>query len=99
MNTEIAYLMLCEAFDVQRYPRVEWKCESLNAPSRAAALRLGFAYKGTFRSHLVVKGRNRDTTWFAMTSDDWPTLKANLERWLYYNPNGKLSLGKLNRVG
>jgi RimJ/RimL family protein N-acetyltransferase len=99
VNTEAAYLLLCEAFDVQRYRRVEWKCDSLNAGSRAAALRLGFAYEGTFRNHLVVKGRNRDTTWFAMTSDDWPTLKANLERWLYYNPNRKLSLSKLNRVG
>jgi RimJ/RimL family protein N-acetyltransferase len=99
VNTEAAYLMLCEAFDALRYRRVEWKCDSLNAPSRAAALRLGFTYEGAFRNHLVVKGRNRDTTWFAMTNDDWPALKANMERWLYYDPNHKLSLSKLNHVG
>jgi RimJ/RimL family protein N-acetyltransferase len=95
VNTESIYLMLCESFDQQHYRRVEWKCDSLNARSRAAALRLGFQFEGIFRQHLIVRGRNRDTAWFAMTDGDWPRVKANLERWLYAGEDG-LSLAALN---
>ena len=66
VNTEAIYLMLCEAFDRLKYRRVEWKCDSLNERSRAAALRLGFRFEGIFRQHIIVKGRNRDTAWFSM---------------------------------
>ncbi|MBX3050298.1 MAG: GNAT family N-acetyltransferase [Caldilineaceae bacterium] len=96
INTESIYLMLCESFDYLHYRRVEWKCDSLNARSRAAALRLGFQYEGIFRQHLIVRGRNRDTAWFAMTDGDWPRIKANLERWLYTDEAG-LSLAEMNR--
>ena len=64
------------------YRRFEWKCDALNLPSRRAAERFGFAFEGVFRQHLIVKGRNRDTAWFAMTDRDWPCLKAAWQAWL-----------------
>jgi RimJ/RimL family protein N-acetyltransferase len=94
-NTETIYLMLREAFDALGYRRVEWKCDALNARSRAAARRLGFGFEGIFRNHLIVKGRNRDTAWYAMTDADWPAVKANMERWLYSSESG-ISLTALN---
>ena len=80
--TEAMYLMARHAFDTLGYRRYEWKCNDLNAPSRAAALRLGFAYEGTFRQHLIVKGRNRDSAWYSMLDTEWPACKAAFERWL-----------------
>lgn len=64
------------------YRRFEWKCNSLNGPSRRAAQRFGFSYEGVFRQHMIVKGRNRDTAWFAMTDGDWRCLRPAWERWL-----------------
>lgn len=81
-NTEAAYLMLREAFEELGYRRVEWKCDTLNERSRAAALRLGFTFEGVFRRHMVVKGRNRDTAWFSVIQDEWPVVRDALERWL-----------------
>jgi RimJ/RimL family protein N-acetyltransferase len=80
--TEAMYLMAAHAFDVVGVRRYEWKCDSLNEPSRRAAARLGFSYEGTFRNALVYKGRNRDTAWFAITDDEWPGLRTAYERWL-----------------
>lgn len=80
--TEAMYLMAKYVFDDLGYRRYEWKCNALNAPSRAAALRLGFTYEGLFRQHMIVKGRNRDTTWFSMLDSEWPARKAAFERWL-----------------
>lgn len=79
--TEAKSLLARHVFDLG-YRRLEWKCDSLNAPSRRAAERLGFAYEGTFRRHVVTKGRSRDTAWFAMTVDDWPRVRAAHEAWL-----------------
>ena len=64
------------------YRRYEWKCDALNRPSRRAAERLGFSYEGVFRQAAVVKGRNRDTAWFACIDRDWPALRTALEAWL-----------------
>lgn len=80
--TEGFYLLLGHAFDDLGYRRVEWKCDALNAASRAAAERLGFVHEGTFRDHLVVKGRNRDTAWYALLRDGWRRRRADLEAWL-----------------
>lgn len=80
--TEAIALAGRHVFDELGYRRFEWKCDSLNAPSRAAALRFGFAFEGIFRKHLIVKGRNRDTAWFAMTDDDWPMIGAAFDAWL-----------------
>ena len=81
-GTEAQYLMARHVFETLRYRRYEWKCNALNAPSRRAALRFGFSFEGVFRQHMIVKGRNRDTAWFAMTDGDWPRVKAAFERWL-----------------
>jgi len=94
-NTEAMYLMLREGLDRLGYRRIEWKCDALNARSRAAALRLGFAFEGVFRQHMIVKGRNRDTAWFALVDRDWPTVRANMERWLY-GDGPQTSLAALN---
>ena len=96
VNTEAMYLMLREAFDRLKYRRVEWKCDSLNERSRAAALRLGFKFEGIFRQHIIVKGRNRDTAWYSMLDSEWAAIKKNMEMWLYQNPDRQLSLTALN---
>lgn len=93
-NTETTYLLLGHLFDELGYRRAEWKCDSRNAASRAAATRMGFRYEGLFRQHMVVKGENRDTAWFALLDHDWPRRRAHFERWLY-GPRGA-SLRALN---
>ena len=98
--TEAMFLMMARVFDELGYRRYEWKCDSLNAPSRAAALRLGFQYEGLFRQAIVYKGRNRDTCWFSIIDSEWPRLKRVYERWLApdnFNDEGKQrrSLGEL----
>ncbi len=80
--TEAMYLLMRRVFDELGYRRYEWKCDSLNAPSRAAALRLGFRYEGMFRQATVYKARNRDTCWFSILDAEWPELKSAFERWL-----------------
>jgi len=79
--TEAMYLMMRRAFELG-YRRYEWKCDALNAPSRAAALRLGLSFEGVFRHAAVFKGRNRDTAWFAAVDRDWPALEQAFARWL-----------------
>jgi RimJ/RimL family protein N-acetyltransferase len=81
-STEAMALMMSRAFDELGYRRYEWKCDSLNAPSRAAALRLGFTFEGLFRNAVVVKGRSRDTAWFSITDAEWPRVRAGFEAWL-----------------
>lgn len=80
--TEAMYLMARHAFEDLGYRRYEWKCDARNTPSRSAALRLGFQFEGIFRQHMIIKGQNRDTAWFAMLDSEWPLRKANFERWL-----------------
>ena len=80
--TEAIFLLMKHAFDDLGYRRFEWKCDSLNGPSRAAAERLGFIYEGTFRQAVVYKGRNRDTAWYAIVDGDWPVIRAGFEAWL-----------------
>jgi len=80
--TEVMYLMAKHVFEDLGYRRYEWKCDALNAPSRRAALRLGFTFEGIFRQHMIVKGRNRDTAWFSILDSEWPSRKRAFERWL-----------------
>jgi RimJ/RimL family protein N-acetyltransferase len=80
--TEAMYLMMRRVFDELGYRRYEWKCDSLNAASRAAALRLGFRYEGLFRQATVYKGRSRDTAWFSIVDSEWPALRTAFEHWL-----------------
>lgn len=81
-STEAQFLLMAYVFDELGYRRYEWKCDSLNEPSRKAAERLGFIFEGIFHGDRVYKGRNRDTAWFAITVDRWPKLKAEFEAWL-----------------
>lgn len=79
--TEAMYLLMNQVFDLG-YRRYEWKCDSLNAPSRAAAQRLGFSFEGIFHQAVIYKGRNRDTAWYAITDKAWPALHAAFAEWL-----------------
>ncbi|MGR3572261.1 GNAT family N-acetyltransferase [Brevirhabdus sp.] len=79
--TEALFLMMAWAFD-NGYRRFEWKCDALNLPSRRAAQRLGLSYEGIFRQAAVVKGRNRDTAWFAAIDKEWPALREAFGIWL-----------------
>jgi RimJ/RimL family protein N-acetyltransferase len=79
--TEAMYLMMRRVFELG-YRRYEWKCDALNAPSRAAAQRLGFSFEGVFRNAIVYKGRNRDTAWYSITDAEWPAVRGAFEQWL-----------------
>jgi RimJ/RimL family protein N-acetyltransferase len=90
--TEVMYLMARHVFEDLGYRRYEWKCNALNEPSRRAALRLGFSFEGIFRQHMIQKGRNRDTAWYAMLDHEWPARKARFEKWLApenFDANGR----------
>lgn len=80
--TESMFLLMRHAFETLGYRRYEWKCDALNAPSRAAALRFGFRHEGVFLKHMIIKGHSRDTAWYAITDDEWPLVKAAFETWL-----------------
>jgi len=92
LGTETQYLLARYVFETLGYRRYEWKCNSSNAASRRAALRYGFVYEGTFRQHMVVKGRNRDTAWYAMLDREWPAVRRSFELWLSpanFDPEGR----------
>ena len=82
LSTEAQFLLMRYVFDELGYRRYEWKCDSLNAPSRRAADRLGFTFEGIFRQAIVYKGRSRDTAWYAIIDRDWPRIKGGFEAWL-----------------
>lgn len=101
LATEAQYLAARYVFEELRYRRYEWKTDALNASSRRAALRYGFTFEGIFRQHMISKGRNRDTAWYAMLDSEWPAHKAAFERWLAvdnFGPDGrqKTSLAAMN---
>jgi RimJ/RimL family protein N-acetyltransferase len=90
-STEAMYLLLRHAADDLGYRRLVWKCNALNTPSRRAAARLGFVYEGTLRAHMVVKGRLRDTAYYAMLPEEWQTSRARIAAWLHpsnFAPDG-----------
>lgn len=80
--TEGLFVLMRHAIDDLGYRRLEWKCDALNARSRRAALRLGFRFEGIFLNALVYKGRNRDTAWYAITDEEWPSRRDAIEAWL-----------------
>ncbi len=94
--TEAIYLLAAHAFDDLGYRRLEWKCDSLNEASRRAAERFGFRFEGVFRQHMVVKGRNRDTAWFAITDDEWPAVRTGFQAWL--DPGNLAETGRQRRT-
>ena len=90
--TEAIFLVAAHAFDDLGYRRLEWKCNALNATSRAAAERFGFVFEGVFLQHRVVKGRNRDTAWYAITDKRWPYVREAFQSWLSpenFEPDGQ----------
>ena len=92
ITTEAQYLLMRHVFDDLKYRRYEWKLNNLNTPSHVAAKRLGFTYEGVFRHHMVAKGENRDTAWYAMLDHEWPQCKAAFEAWLAddnFGPDGR----------
>lgn len=100
--TEAQYLFARHAFETLGYRRYVWKCDNANEKSKAAAIRLGFAFEGLFRRHMIVKRRNRDTAWFSMLDSEWPARKAAFETFLdpgNFDADGrqKTSLSDLNR--
>jgi RimJ/RimL family protein N-acetyltransferase len=80
--TEAMFLLMTQVFDKLGYRRFEWKCDSLNGPSRTAALRYGFTFEGIFRQAIVYRERNRDTAWFSIIDSEWPALRPSYARWL-----------------
>jgi RimJ/RimL family protein N-acetyltransferase len=99
--TEAIYLLARHVFDELGYRRFEWKCNDRNEPSKRAATRFGFVFEGVFRQHMVVKGENRDTAWYAMLDSEWPARRRAFERWLdpaNFDESGRqrLSLSALN---
>jgi Acetyltransferase (GNAT) domain len=97
LATEAMFLMMRRVFDELGYRRYEWKCDSLNAPSRRAAERLGFTFEGIFRQAVVYKGRNRDTAWFSILDREWPALRGAYEQWLSHE-NFDASGGQRQRL-
>ncbi len=103
LGTEAQYMLARYAFEMLGYRRYEWKCNSLNAPSRAAAVRYGFAYEGTLRQRIIAKGRSRDDAYFSMLDSEWPARKRAFERWLEpenfdSDGNQQVSLADLNKM-
>ena len=89
--TEAIYLTIKGAFQAG-YRRFEWKCNAANLPSRRAAIRFGLSYEGIFRQATVVKGKNRDTAWFAAIDSEWPAIENAFETWLHpdnFDANGQ----------
>lgn len=82
LATEAQFLLARHAFETLGFRRYEWKCDALNAASRRAATRLGFTFEGVFRQHMILKGRSRDTAWYAMLDGEWPRVRAAFEQWL-----------------
>ena len=102
--TEAMYLMARHVFEDLGYRRYEWKCDANNAPSRKAALRLGFQFEGIFRQDMVSKGKNRDTAWFSMLDHEWPAIGSAIQTWLADNNfdhtgHQKVSLTKIRERG
>jgi RimJ/RimL family protein N-acetyltransferase len=80
--TEALFLMLCNAMDDQKYRRMQWRCNAMNAKSRSAARRLGFRFEGIFHNNLIFKGKNRDTSWYSILDDEWPEVREKIAGWL-----------------
>ncbi|MBP8084060.1 MAG: GNAT family N-acetyltransferase [Spirochaetes bacterium] len=80
INSATSLLLLTYLFEVLHYRRIAWKCDNDNTSSKHAAESLGFEYEGTFKKHLIIKGRNRDTVWFSIIDDSWPQKKILIEK-------------------
>ena len=94
--TEAMFLPLKHAADDLGYRRLVWKCNALNAPSKRAAERLGFTYEGQHRMHMITRDRRRDTDWYSIIEDEWPSRRDALLAWLSpnnFDPSGTAKRG------
>ena len=81
-GTEVLLLLGELVFTELGYRRFEWRCHSLNLPSKRAAERYGFVYEGTLRQHMIVKGKNRDTCVYSIIDSEWLVCKRVSGMWL-----------------
>lgn len=84
INTEAKLLLLTYAFDTWGVVRVALATDERNRRSRDAIERIGARYEGTLRHHRPSTvageiGRPRDTALFAITDDDWPNVRHQLQ--------------------
>ena len=79
-NIETKYLLLCNAFDRCGLQRVEFKTDARNLRVRGALLGIGCSFEGIFRKHMVLPDSIRDSAWYSIIDDDWPRVRAMLEK-------------------
>jgi RimJ/RimL family protein N-acetyltransferase len=80
-NVEAKLLMLTRAFEELGCVRVEFKTDANNKRSRVALAALPAQFEGIHRKHMIVRdGERRDSAWYSVVDDEWPAVKANLER-------------------
>ena len=79
LNSEAKLLMLGHAFEQLGAIRVEFKTDARNEPSRRALQGIGATFEGVFRNHMIVQGgRLRDSAYYSVTRDEWPSVRAHL---------------------
>jgi N-acetyltransferase len=80
-NIEAKLLMLEHAFERLNCMRVEFKTDARNERSRAALAALPAQFEGIFRKHMLMPGIGvRDSAYYSVIDEDWPEVRANLER-------------------
>ena len=81
VNPECKLLLMRHAFEQLQYMRVEYKTDVRNTRSRAAILKLGAKQEGILRKHMIMAdGHVRDSVYFSVIDEEWPAVKASLER-------------------
>lgn len=82
LATEGFHLIMRHVFEDLHFRRLEWTCTAANTRSRQAADRLGFAYEGTLRQGLYLKGKPVDICMYSMLASEWPETDRALSDWL-----------------
>lgn len=95
-NPESVLLLLYYLFEKVNYRRAEWKCNNDNIPSGKAAAKLGFTEEGVFRQHMLHRGKNRDSKFFAMLNFEWEEKKRALFDILKYTKEDEEQLYRNN---
>ena len=81
VNFECKLLLLTFCFEVLNACRVQLKTDENNIRSRTAILKTGAKFEGILRHDMIREdGTNRNTAYYSITDDEWPTAKENLQR-------------------
>jgi RimJ/RimL family protein N-acetyltransferase len=81
VNPECKLLVLWHVFEHCRLGRVKIQTDSINERSQAAIAKLGATREGITRRDIKrADGSWRDSVVFSVIIDDWPEVKAGLER-------------------